>query len=302
MIFCDFLQPEYSTVGFEQFAHSVVSNAFQLKYSSNYTKSSQKSVLSSWWRWYHFGMKIVVNRTNKKVLKICPQIDGSVNVVAYKFLSQKRIADYVAENIQWINSRIQTMSAKAHATALPAGKVGSDSTIRGECENFNNQFIKDVFAGKSFLLCGQVYKCVATTQSQTHLKDDCLFICEKQFATRELRLKAICGFLKRMSNIVLSQQVSKLGSEMALCPTKIQFKDLHGRWCSCADAESRAIVLDYRLIQLPQQLQNYVITHAFVHFRKQSHTAEFFNYLSNSVPNYKQLQNTIADYNFLLDV
>lgn len=247
-------------------------------------------------------MKIVVNRTNKKEIKICPQGDGSVSVLAYRFLSQKRIANYVADNIQWINSCIQKLSSGTPATTSTAKNEIMQTVNYLQTTALNSQLVKDIFAGKSFLLCGQVYRCVSTVQSQTHLKDDCLFICEKQFAARELRLKAICSFLKRMSNIVLSQQVSKLGSEMALCPTKIQFKNLHGRWCSCADAESRAIVLDYRLIQLPQQLQNYVITHAFVHFRKQSHTAEFFEYLSNFFHDYKELQTAIADYNFLLDV
>lgn len=270
--------------------------------SSNCIKSSQRLQLCLPPWWYHFSMKIVVNRTNKRVVKICPQSDGSVTVVAYRFLSQKRIADYVADNIQWINSCMEKLSSATSMTTTPAKNKTKTAVVCAKTDKLNSQLVKDIFAGKSFLLCGQVYKCVATSQSQTHLKEDCLFICEKQFATRELRLKAICSFLKRMSNIVLSQLVSKLGSEMALCPTKIQFRDLRGKWCSCADAESRAIVLDYRLIQLPQQLQNYVITHAFVHFRKQSHTAEFFDYLSNFFPNYNELQNLIADYNFLLDV
>lgn len=270
--------------------------------SSNCIKSSQRLQLCLPPWWYHFSMKIVVNRTNKRVVKICPQSDGSVTVVAYRFLSQKRIADYVADNIQWINSCMEKLSSTTSMTTTPAKNKTKTAVVCAKTDKLNSQLVKDIFAGKSFLLCGQVYKCVATSQSQTHLKEDCLFICEKQFATRELRLKAICSFLKRMSNIVLSQLVSKLGSEMALCPTKIQFRDLRGKWCSCADAESRAIVLDYRLIQLPQQLQNYVITHAFVHFRKQSHTAEFFDHLSNFFPNYNELQNLIADYNFLLDV
>lgn len=247
-------------------------------------------------------MKIVVSRTNKKVVKLCPQSDGSVNVIAYRFLPQKSIANYVADNMQWINSCIQKLSSETSAITSTAENKIKQTVTCAKTTTLNSQLIKDIFAGRSFLLCGQIYKCIASSQSQTHLKDDCLFICEKQFTTRELRLKAICSFLKRMSNIVLSQQVSKSGSEMALCPTKIQFKDLHGRWCSCADAESHAIVLDYRLIQLPQQLQNYVITHAFVHFRKQSHTSEFFDYLSNFFPDYKDLQTAITDYNFLLDV
>ncbi len=245
-------------------------------------------------------MKIIVQRTNKRELKICPQSDGSVMVFAYRFLSQKGIANHIAENISWITSRIQKLSVSQTTT-----DVKQATNVTGSPQYFDgidNQAIKMLFAGKSLLLCGQLYHCSPSSHSQTYLQEDCLYICEKQFASKELRLKAIKSFLKRMSTNALSQEISKLGSAMALCPTKIQFKDLHGRWCSCADATARAIVLDYRLIQLPQHLQNYVITHAFAHFEMQGHTEEFFRYLSTFQPKYKDCQNAIANYNFLLDI
>ncbi len=245
-------------------------------------------------------MKINVQRTNKKVLKICPQSDGSVTVLAYRFLSQKRIATYVAENFQWISSCLQKLCCPSVSSANT--RTTSIVNVNPKCNEPESQNIKDIFAGKSVLLCGQLYVVKPSTHTQTFLQEDCLFLFEKQFANKELRLKSIKTFLKRMSSNVLSQEVSKLGSGMALCPVKIQFKDLHGRWCSCAEAETRAIVLDYRLIQLPQQLQTYVIAHAFAHFDKQGHGEDFFQHLSNYQPNYKDCQDAIANYNFLLDV
>lgn len=256
-------------------------------------------------------MKIIVERNNKKQLKICPQSDGSVIVSAYQFLSQKRIADYIAENISWIRSQHQRLSstnislddtAKSNVTHTPSQTLDSSSHIVNGSDWLDNLTIKLLFSGKCLLLCGQIYRCSPSSHSQTYLQEDCLYICENQFSSRDLRLKAIKTFLKRMSANALSQQISQLGSSMALCPTKIQFKDLQGRWCSCADATARAMILDYRLIQLPQHLQSYVIAHAFVHFKYQGHTAEFFECLSTFQPKYKDCQNAIASYNFLLDI
>lgn len=247
-------------------------------------------------------MKVYIQRTLKRTLKICPQSDGSVTVIAYQFLSQKAIADHIAENLPWILEHIKKVAKHDGGLVKKLQPDATSSEMPRECLELSNQVIKDIFAGKSILLCGQLYTCNASTNSQTHLQDDCLYIADKQFATRELRLKAIKTFLKRMSNSVLSQEVSKWGSYFALCPTKIQFKDLHGRWCSCSDAELRAIVLDYRLIQLPQHLQEYVIAHAFAHFSKSGHTVDYFEHLACYIRDYKERQKSISSYDFLLDV
>ena len=248
-------------------------------------------------------MKVYVTRTLKRTLQICPQSDGSVTVVAYRFLSQKTIANHIAQNMPWIVERLQKVIAQKHCSISRSTDDCLDNTfLREQSTVLSNQIVKDIFAGKSMLLCGQVYACSASTNAQTHLQDDCLYIADKHFSTRESRLKAIKTFLKRMSSSVLSQEVSKWGSYFALCPTKIQFKDLHGRWCSCGDAELRAIVLDYRLIQLPQHLQEYVIAHAFAHFAKSGHASDYFEHLACYIRDYKDRQKAIADYDFLLDV
>ena len=247
-------------------------------------------------------MKIVVQRTNKRELKICPQVDGSVIVVAYHFLSRKAIAEHIAENIQWITSCIKKISINQANSVNTQNCVKATAGPDQHFDNLDSHTIKQLFAGKCLLLCGQLYQCSASANTQTYLQDDRLYIAEKQFAVKDLRLKAIKSFVKRMSANTLSQEISKLGSAMSLCPTKIQFKDLHGKWCSCSDAALRAIILDYRLIQLPQHLQNYVISHAFAHFEHQGHTNEFFQHLSRFQPNYKNNQNAITNYNFLLDI
>lgn len=250
-------------------------------------------------------MKVVVKRTSKKTLKICPQGDGSITVVAYRFLSQNVIAQHIAENIQWINSCLEKLSQTSVADTRTNNLLG-DSAVTKDFQavgqTLDSNLVKDIFAGRCIMLCGQVYRCCSSLQQQTHLKDDLLCICEKLFATKESRLKAIASFLKRMSTSTLSQQVSKIGSEMALCPSKIQFKDLHGRWCSCTDAETRAIVLDYRLIQLPKQLQTFVIAHTFAHFKVANHGKEFLQVLTSYFPNQKECASEISQYSFLLDV
>ena len=245
--------------------------------------------------WYNLPMKVFVKREAKGVLKICPQGDGSVLVVAPRFLPQREIAKYIAENLPWISQRI----GKSNSVTISSTRQGDQPQ---QSAVIDNQTVKDIFLGKCMLLCGQLYACKPSVNNQTSLKEDCLFVSEKQFFSRQLRIKAIQTFLKRMAASVLSQEISKVGSVVALCPTKIQFRDLHGLWCSCRDAEVRAIVLDYRVIQLPQHLQNYVIAHVFAHFVRQGHSAEFFETLANYLPNYKQLQKEIECYNFLLDV
>ena len=155
-------------------------------------------------------------------------------VVAPKHLSQGEIAQHIAENISWIRERIGKGGA-VNITDAP-----KQSASHTENAVIDKELIRDIFTGKALLLCGQLYACKPSTNNQTYLKDDCLFVSEKQFDTRQTRVKTIQTFLKRMATSLLSQEISRVGSTLALCPTKIQFKDLHGLWCSYSTATTVA--------------------------------------------------------------
>ncbi len=239
-------------------------------------------------------MKVIVERTNKRQLKICPQQDGSVRVVAYRFLRKQKIQSYIAENLHWVEERISKLQSQT-------ANVSDDSVLsnEGDCRLEN---LRDYFAFRSVLICGTNYKVIPTATSQTRVEQDSLLVCQKYFADRLLRAKTIKQFLKKLANNYLPQEVSRFGSKISICPQKIEFKDLKNSWCSCQHADVQHLLLDYRLVQVPVDLQRYVIAHAFCHFFCHEHNNAFWEFLSSYVPNWKQCKKHLQDFQFLFDL
>ena len=100
-------------------------------------------------------MKVYVTRTLKRTLQICPQSDGSVTVVAYRFLSQKTIANHIAQNMPWIVDRLKKVVTQKHCSisSRPTDDCLDNTFLREQSIVLSNQIVKDIFAGKSMLLC-----------------------------------------------------------------------------------------------------------------------------------------------------
>ncbi len=248
-------------------------------------------------------MRVYIERTTKRVVKITPQSDGSVRVVAFWLLGKKRIVEILRENLQWIKENAKSTTSKnveEKGNQQSAEKPIAPTSKRQFVLTKNNMM--ELFALKSTLICGEFYKILPTTNNQTSIRDDSIYINERCFDDKIQRAKCIKSFLKKMCQTYLAQEISKFGCGATLCPIKIDFKDLKGKWCCCHDAERGIICLDYRVIQLPVNLQRYVIAHTFCHFSYCGHEENFWNHLSNFIPQYKDCQKQLSEFDFLFDV
>jgi predicted metal-dependent hydrolase len=94
-----------------------------------------------------------------------------------------------------------------------------------------------------------------------------------------------------------------MGSKLRLCPVDIDFKTFaDASWLSCTDACNKVIRLDYRVVQLPEKLQDYIIAHAYAHFYEPNHTKAFWSVLSQICPNYKECNEDLENYLFLKEL
>ena len=81
--------------------------------------------------------------------------------------------------------------------------------------------------------------------------------------------------------------------------TEIEFnqafvKNLTGRWGSCD--QEKNISLSLFLIQLPDPLIDYVITHELAHTHHMNHSAAFWVEVAKNCPNYKVLRKNLKEY------
>lgn len=75
---------------------------------------------------------------------------------------------------------------------------------------------------------------------------------------------------------------------------KVSIKNQRTRWGSCSGRNN--INLNMTLVQLPEELMDYVILHELVHTRIKNHSPEFWDELDKHVGNAKLLSNLLKEY------
>lgn len=244
-------------------------------------------------------MRVVVSKTLKNIVKMQYK-DDALYVTANFFLSRKRLKEIISENSDWINSKKRTVErvySEAQDSKLAKER---DSYYEGDFEQ--QQLIKEIFAGRKTMILGDIISVSPSASTKTYLDGNTLYIAEKYYNNKELRIKAIKSYLKKIAFLFVASEVSSFGTGVSLCPQKIEFKDICDCWCKCSLASQKILCFDFRLTQLPQNLRYYVIAHAFAHFRFSSHDDAFWNHISNITPHYKDLEKQLKAYNFLKEV
>lgn len=245
-------------------------------------------------------MKVVVSKTLKNIVKMQYK-DDALYVTANIFVTRKRIRRLIEENSDWINSKRMTVEKRQHVETESRQATCKNTSFCDKSFD-EQQLIKEIFAGRKTLILGETVSVEPCASSKTYLDGSILYVAEKNFVDRDLRIKAIKSYLKKIAFLFVASEVSSFGSNVSLCPQKIEFKEVDDGWCKCSLASQKILCFDYRLTQLPQNLRNYVIAHAFAHFRFASHDDAFWNHISNVVPRYKDLEKQLEACSFLKDV
>ncbi|MEO0454573.1 MAG: SprT family zinc-dependent metalloprotease [Verrucomicrobiota bacterium] len=173
--------------------------------------------------------------------------------------SQKEAADFVTSKKAWILRQIEKL------TALPLpGKiwsVGDSVCLAGE-----DHPIETLQEGsQSLVLIGPLRIPVKSTE--TNLRP------------------LIESYLQSHARVVLPPRVLELAQERHFSPARITIRNQSSRWGSCS--EKGNISLNWRLIQVPPPVCDYVILHELCHLKEMNHSRHFWNLVSHNCPDYK---------------
>jgi len=96
--------------------------------------------------------------------------------------------------------------------------------------------------------------------------------------------KAAKNVLKNQSH-VLENILASLAHELGYNFKSSSYKFMKSKWGSCNS--QKHITLNYRLLDLPDHLINYVIAHELVHLNHMNHSKGFWDELEAIMPDYK---------------
>ena len=146
-------------------------------------------------------------------------------------------------------------------------------------------------SGESFSYLGRSYRLAMTAQQEEPLRFDG----HRFFLRRDARTAASDLFRRwyvSAGKEWLEKRMRLLARKTGCRPTEVEVRDLGFRWGSCS--RSGVVLLNWRLLQLPVRLADYVIVHELTHLIEPHHGPAFWRALERSLPDWRERKNDLG--------
>lgn len=196
-------------------------------------------------------------RARRYILRVRP--DGSFRVTIPRGGSRREAASFVAAQRGWLE-RERTRVLAAHAPAV--WDEGQEIPLRGQPVRIRIE--------RSASGAAVVYgdRCVALGS-------------EGRAGIRA----AIEQDLRDLARRELIPRIEQLAKEHSLTLTKAIIRNQQSRWGSCS--HSGTIALNFRLVQMPPAIRDYVLLHELMHLKQQNHSRRFWRLVEQAYPDFR---------------
>lgn len=92
------------------------------------------------------------------------------------------------------------------------------------------------------------------------------------------------GYLKNIACAELPARTLELARLHSLEVRRVTIRDQRSRWGSCS--VRKAISLNWRLVQTPLLVRDYIIIHELMHLREMNHSRQFWKHVATAFPDY----------------
>lgn len=202
-----------------------------------------------------------VMRTHRKTVGIYIERDGQVVLRAPVEASEEKLTKVVERKLAWIYKNM------ALWTELNA------NTPR-----------REFVSGETFYVGGQA--CVLDVRDDTtaalYREGDRLVLNRGQLAKADELLRAM---YRQVGYERLPQLIERYAPRMGVKPGKLRVWELKNRWASCSVAGS--LNFHWRVVALPQDIQEYLVVHELAHLKHLNHGKEFWNEVEKTMPTWK---------------
>ena len=103
---------------------------------------------------------------------------------------------------------------------------------------------------------------------------------------------------RKVARKFLCKRIAELAQTHNFNYNRISIRKQKTRWGSCSTKNN--INLNANLLHLPSELVDYVLLHELVHTRVKNHGPDFWNELDTVVPNAKQVDQRLKNYQYCL--
>jgi predicted metal-dependent hydrolase len=199
-----------------------------------------------------------MRRARRYILRVRP--DGTLRVTVPRGGSRREAEAFVALNQKWIERERQRVGAE-HAPVQ--WHAGSEILLRG--------------AAVPILVARDGQRLVIAYGDRRFVTSDSL----------DLRA-AIETDLKQLARVELIPRLHELAAAHGLSVAAVTIRNQRSRWGSCA--RNGNIALNFRLVQMPQPIRDYVLIHELMHLRQQNHSRRFWRLVEAACPAFRDAE------------
>ncbi len=203
----------------------------------------------------------------RKTLGLTVDRDGELVVHAPQSASEDELRKWVNRKLLWVHQKL-------------AQKQEMNSAVR------TPEFV----SGESFYYLGKNYRLRVLDKGDVAF----WFDGDRFFLRRGDLADAVQHFRKwylKTGTPWLASRVSTWESRVNVKPSQIRVSDLGFRWGSCG--KNNVVHFNWRLLQLPVRLIDYVIVHELAHLLEHNHTREFWRILDRTLPDWRERKSTL---------
>jgi len=146
-------------------------------------------------------------------------------------------------------------------------------------------------AGETFHYLGRGYRLMTLVQQERPLVFD-----GRRFLLRRDARPAADEHFRRWyidtGSEWVTRRVKLLARKTGTSPSRIEVRDLGFRWGSCG--RNGIVFLNWRLLQLPVRLADYVICHELIHLREPHHGPAFWALLDSAQPDWRERRDELT--------
>ncbi len=94
--------------------------------------------------------------------------------------------------------------------------------------------------------------------------------------------------LRELAKATLLPRLRELAAQHALEVGAVSVRNQRSRWGSCA--RNGNIALNFRLVQMPRAVRDYVLIHELMHIKQQNHSRRFWRLVEAACPEFRQAE------------
>jgi len=226
-------------------------------------------------------------RARRFVLRLCP--DGAARVTLPRGGSLGQAQQFVKQNLAWLEKQLLRQ-----ATTPPRREIwqaGTEIFFRGQRVRLEvESFGEGAATGFDPSQAGEI----SGTRRVIRFGTESLRISD---AAADLR-KAVESHLRTLASRELPMRVYELAAAHQLPVRRVTVRNQHSRWGSCS--RRGAISLNWRLVQTPTFVRDYIVLHELAHLKEMNHSKRFWREVALLCPDFAPAERWLKQHSGLL--